>query len=819
MMKRSLPLFLLSAGLLGCPTQETPPGADLTVAVSDMATPDQATPGGPIAKRPSKSSTIAIADDDSVVMMSSPEGGVVATFDAQGARLAQVKTGSEPFAVVIHPDNKSAYVSNRGDSTVVKLTNLTSANPTVSPAVKVGSEPTGLALSPSGARLFVAEWAESRISVIDTTTMAVVGTITGVRNPRAIAVTNNGDSRDSDELLVVPEFFGDPQAGGEAKDDGRKGVVRLFSVSDLSAQGVISLNPLTAAETGFGVGTAPNQLVAAAVRGQKVYIPSVSASPQGPPKFDNNVSPVVYVVDLASKAELKTANAGTVSLAAQVAKALPDPLPAGVSRHFLADLRDVDFVPGTNIAYFVSQGADVVQRVRFDDAGALVEFGSTMNKQIDIAGDANLGVCQNPNGIVIANNSQRAFVNCWVSRRLGIVDLTAQKLDKTVEAAAIPAADQAAARGRRFYFTARGRWSNQSWSSCGSCHPDGLTDNITWIFGAGPRQTTSMDGSYSHGALAQKQRIFNWTAVNDEMHDFEGNTRGTSGGLGAITTAPLQGDCGTLAKESRVGTDANGTLPGGLGSPTAKELQDGLGLPAGVRCVKDFDDMDLYVRTIRPPRGRTGLDAASVARGAALFANATSGCARCHGGAGFTVSRRFYTPATARNTTLTTTAFTKPAAWPASYTKHSTFQVAAQPITAEVAPFNAAVIAPPQLACAIRDVGTFGILNNTAATDALEIKAAGVSPANRAQGRGGYNVPSLYGLALGAPYLHHGQARTLDDLFSNANFVTHTQAGAANFLTGGTAPQDRADLINYLLSIDATTTEVTVTAGFDTGCL
>jgi len=141
-----------------------------------------------------------------------------------------------------------------------------------------------------------------------------------------------------------------------------------------------------------------------------------------------------------------------------------------------------------------------------------------------------------------------------------------------------------AQRGRRLFFTARGRWSSEGWSSCGSCHPDGLTDNITWIFAAGPRQSTSMDGSFSHGPGAQKQRIFNWTAIIDEMHDFEGNTRGTQGGKGAITTAAAQADCGDLTKETPAVLAANN-----LATPTAKEVQDAAGM---VRCVKDFDDID-----------------------------------------------------------------------------------------------------------------------------------------------------------------------------------------------------------------------------------
>jgi hypothetical protein len=143
-----------------------------------------------------------------------------------------------------------------------------------------------------------------------------------------------------------------------------------------------------------------------------------------------------------------------------------------------------------------------------------------------------------------------------------------------------------------------------------------------------------------------------------------------------------------------------------------------------------------------------------------------------------------------------------------TWTFHSTFQVAAQPTAAEVAPNNTAAIAPPQLACMIRNVGTFG-------SDALELKPG---TGGRAQGRGGYNVPSLYGLQVAAPLLHHGGAASLNALFTDAAWNNHTQAGNALFLTGGTAAGDRADLIQYLWSLDATTTEVPIPAGFDTGC-
>ena len=755
-----------------------------------------------VLNRASKSTTIAISNDDSLVAMVNPEDGSLSVFTTNNNQLlSKVATGAEPSAVVILPDGVTALVANRAAATVVKVSGINTASPQVSAPVPVGSEPSGLALSPTGAKLFVAEFGESRVSVIDTTSMTVVGSIaTNVRNPRGLLVTNNGNTDDTDETLVVPEFFGVPLA--EAKDNGRQGRVRLFSVKDLTDQGSITLAALTAAEAGFGVATAPNQLHTAAIAGGKLYFPSVSASPEGPPKFDNNVNPVIYVADLATKLEVKTP-VGTTNLA----KLINTALPAGMPRQFMAETVDLDFVPQTSIAYAVSRGSDAVVRVDF--GGAQTTIGSTQNKQIDLATGGMATGCLNPTGIVVASASQKAYVNCWISRRLGVLDLAAQTLSTTAQSVALPTAvtDKAVHNGKRFFFTGRGRWSSEGWSSCGSCHPDGLTDNITWIFGAGPRQTSSTDGSYSKGAGAQKQRIFNWSAIIDEMHDFEANTRGTSGGKGAITSAPTQAECGDLTKETQVALAA-----ASLGSPPAKELQDQTG--AGiVRCVKDHDEIDAYVKTIRPPKARQTLDQASVARGLAVFT--AGGCAKCHGGPGFTISNRFYTPSTAQNTSLTTTVtFAKPAAWPASYTVQSTFQIAAQPITAEVAGFNAAPVGPPQVACVIRRVDTFGVPGNVTSTDALEKKPDGT----RAQGRGGYNVPSLYGIQVGAPFLHHGQAKTLDELFTDANWMSHTQAGAANFLIGATAAQDRADLINYLLSIDASTAEQAVPAGFGDGC-
>jgi len=272
----------------------------------------------------------------------------------------------------------------------------------------------------------------------------------------------------------------------------------------------------------------------------------------------------------------------------------------------------------------------------------------------------------------------------------------------------------------------------------------------------------------------------------------------------------MAADSNDLTLETQVATPP---LVFGLGTP-AKETADD---PVTALCGhKDWDDIDNFVKTIRPPRRLQTASATSVENGRMLFQQGE--CAKCHGGAGWSLSRRFYTPSSATNAALATTDFVRPAAWPVTWSYLDSGsprkQISQQPaIAADVTgPAEATPIAPTQVACVLRNVGTFGIAGDTAATDALELKAAGT----RAQGRGGYNIPSLYGLALGRPYLHHGQAPTLEALFTQSGYDFHTNAGNANFsVTLDDAKV--ADLVSFLLSIDAQQTEIAPPAGFD-GC-
>jgi len=160
--------------------------------------------------------------------------------------------------------------------------------------------------------------------------------------------------------------------------------------------------------------------------------------------------------------------------------------------------------------------------------------------------------------------------------------------------------------------------SNFGWSNCASCHPNGRTDGVTWMFPDGPRQTISLDGTFDHQlvnnqAILDHIRILNWSAVRDEVQDFELNTRGVSGGEGLI-------------RDGRA--VINLINPDGTGE--ANSSRD-----------PDLEAMAFYqAYGIRTPNAPPVSDVDFQA-GARLFADA--GCTNCHSGRQWSTSIRNFT--------------------------------------------------------------------------------------------------------------------------------------------------------------------------------
>ncbi|MET0285644.1 MAG: hypothetical protein ABW352_14290, partial [Polyangiales bacterium] len=230
----------------------------------------------------------------------------------------------------------------------------------------------------------------------------------------------------------------------------------------------------------------------------------------------------------------------------------------------------------------------------------------------------------------------------------------------------------------------------------------------------------------------------------------------------------------------------------------------------------DWINITKYVKSLRSPRAPTNLDKAKVAAGADVFAHEGS-CQGCHGGDKWTVSKLFYKPGVAVNAALKTTNFVVPSGFPINLLP------ATDPRDQKLV-LNAG---GESVQCVERNVQTFnkaepGVgIAEVRGNDMKTLAQGGGAvlrpnedgdndPANDVKAGIGFNVPSLLGMNTAAPFLHAGNARTLEALFSK-DFEAHSRALAPNLFTQTNASEleaKRDALIQYLLSIDEDSTVV-----------
>lgn len=870
-----LSTIVVGGGLAACgddPATPTDAGADAPTTTVPTGTPDASpdAPVGPtsIASGPSRGSAVALSWNDATLVAVNRDVGSVTVFDvkygADGApptltKKAEIPVGGEPWQVAISPDNESAFVVLRKDQKLVRISGLSGASPAVAGSVATGSEPTAVALSPTGKTAWVANWVDGTVLGIDTAELKVKRTVDlnatlvgtgllgtgltarpGLAHPRSIAITNNGNDVDDDESIYVTEYFGQRTApesnaspgNAAGMDTNHDGIVYKVSAKD-GAASAIRLGPI--ADIGFKdsatqtAGCFPNQLQSITIQGNFAYVSHICASPRGPTggtteNFKTTTHGAVSVIDLSKGAEVKT---GTASLHQKFEVLFGQRSTADANRRYPAVPSDIAFVKGASVGYVAANAIDAVFRVAYGATGEIGEVGATNSLFIDTnpAGIPAAGSGKNPIGVATANtdaNKRFMFVANDVSRTVQVVDLNTQALagGAATPVAAVTAAQPAAGskeekvlKGKRFFNTGAGRWSfgGQGWGACQSCHVDGYSDNVSWSFARGPRQSTSLDGSFSKKD-PNDQRIFNWTAIFDEVDDFEGNTRGISGGVGAIVskaTAPISNaDRIDIATAPHNHTGLNGS------ATQAADKTNPAGLPAA-SVLSDWEEITEYLKTIRPPRAATGLDPAKVALGKQLFSSDGS-CQGCHGGDKWTISKRFYTPSIQTMTDLRGKTWSAPAGFPAallpteSGTGSMRLDPASLPDPATIGNFD-------QILCILRPVGTFNVADAISGVSEFRQNSNATTPVaaqgNQAFGRG-FNPPSLFGLSTGAPYLHAGNAATLESLFS-PTFKAHYAALAPNFLSEAN-PTERAQnlsaLVQYLLSIDEATPTVAIPA-------
>jgi mono/diheme cytochrome c family protein len=431
-----------------------------------------------------------------------------------------------------------------------------------------------------------------------------------------------------------------------------------------------------------------------------------------------NVQGLVHVVDTAALAEVASEH---INLNAQI-KA--EPQPAGptpsLGRLFANDIVAIDADPTGTVRLIVSRGGNYVVRATRDAAGKLT---------VGVPDVIRWQTGNTPNGVVISYDGRRAYVNNEVNVSVTAIDLeTNTVLARDIPSGELPAPgtiEHAVLVGKLAFFTAlgipdngifgtpmsdfnpladRGKASNNAWSSWASCHPDGLSDGVTWIFAAGPRQTLPRDAFFAKDN-PDDQKIVLWSATRGSNTDFNNNSRGVQGGIGFA------------------------------GNPPNPNIYDH-GLTQGASDA--LDAQTLWVQTVRPPLQPQPSASDALGRGRTVFA---SNCASCHGGAKWTKSQILHRDNPAFNN--------DPAA-------------GGVPLDPGVTDAGAQIVSFTLSGLTLtypEDVGTFD------ANDALEIRGQGAASGQLALGGLGFNVPPLPSIRYHAPYLHNGKAQTLPEVF------------------------------------------------------
>jgi YVTN family beta-propeller protein len=839
-MNRALRNFMRSSPLRGEDGRVAPRSVMVLVAVLvglvGLGAAAQKAASPPTAATPSHSTTIALTSDEQRVVVVNREANSLSILRVKnvqgndiGIKIAEIGVGEEPRCVAIHPNDQEAYVTN-GISGTVSVVNLGQRR--VVATIPVGTEPRGCALTPNGTLLYVANHTEGTVAIVDTASRLLVGKVNVGRNPTALAITNNGDGNDADETVFVTQIFaelnpnfngGAFNGNGENRDLGKQGVVQAFPAGSSSPPITkITLAPI--ADSGFTAnrvapnnfcgaaaqslifcpnpndltdpintmnpqGVFPNQVLSALIRGNRLYLPSIGAQPEPPEAATVNVQALVNAVDTQALVEVG-AGLQNRNLNKQIAVETAAP-PPSLDRTFGNDIVHIDANAAGDTFLIVSRGGNQVFRAKLADpaTGAL--------NILNAAGtgvDCRIQTGNLPSGVAMRKDGTRGYANNEANfsvTSMNVDDGFCLTLQLDIDSAQPPepgSFEHAVLVGKLAFFTAlgipdqdifgtpirsfvprnfRGKQSLDAWSSCGSCHPDGLADGVTWTFGTGSRQTIPLDGMFSKQS-PDDQRVLNWSAVRGSNTDFNANSRATQGGCG-FASAIAGVDPPDPCTNNNVLTPVN---------PAVYDH----GITHGASDALDAQTLWIFaaVRPLHQPRGNDAMRAA----GQTVF---MANCATCHGGAKWTKSEIFHRDnpaAVAQNGAILDGGVTRLAPAPPS---------AAAPVN-ELFSFTCNALTIKYL----EDVGTFDV------TNAIELRDN--AGATTAFGVNGFQPPSLFSVNYHAPYLHRGQAQTLDAVFP----LHGLGAGASGFPPTTTIQTelnavDRANLLVFLKSIDGTT--------------
>ena len=428
---------------------------------------------------------VVLSPDGKRAYVSDRTAGAVVVLDtAKGQKTAEWPVGNEPAGMAVAADGKTLYVALAKANAVAVVA---TANGKVMKRVAVGARPTGVALSAKLNRLFVCNNAEDTVSMVDLATLTQKWKVAVVREPMFAAVTPDGarvvvtnalplgPATESSTGAVVSIFDAKQgKTGAVVKLPGGSTNCREIAISPdgkwaYLVHGVSRFQvPTTQLERGW-MNTAALSIVNLADNSHygTVLLDSIDLGAADP--FGMTLT--------ADGKQMWVSLSGTHEVARIEIAKLVEMLGGKIPPKLAKPIGTANTNPWADVKKDPKARYKLVNDLMAMYFAELIERFPTTGKRLLIRYDEDLSFGKGPKCIALSADGKQLFVPNYYGGTVTVLNTANGKLAKTIAVGPQPKADMVR-KGEIIFHDAT--LCFQHWQSCSTCHPNARMDGLRW---------------------------------------------------------------------------------------------------------------------------------------------------------------------------------------------------------------------------------------------------------------------------------------------------------------------------------------------------
>ena len=428
---------------------------------------------------------VVLSPDGKTAYVSDRTAGSVVALDAvKGQKTAEWAVGDEPMGMALSPDGKTLYVAlHKANAVAVVAT----ASGKVTKRIGVGAWPIGLALAPKLNRLFVCNSAEDTVSMVDLTAMAERWRVKVVREPIFAAVTPDesrvvvsnalpvGPATESSTGCVVSIFdANDGKTGAKVQLPGGSTNCRQIAVSPdgkwaYLVHGVSRFQvPTTQLERGW-MNTSALSIISLADNSHygTVLLDSIDLGAADPFGLTLTADGKQMWVSLCGTHEV--ARIEIAKLVEMLGGKIPDKLAKPIGTANTNPWADVKRDPKTRYK--------LVNDLMAMYFAELIERFPSTGKRLLVRYNEDFSHGKGPRCLALSPDGKQLFVPNYYGGTVSVLNTANGKLAKSIAVGPQPEPD-IVRKGEIIFHDAI--LCFQHWQSCSTCHPNARMDGLRW---------------------------------------------------------------------------------------------------------------------------------------------------------------------------------------------------------------------------------------------------------------------------------------------------------------------------------------------------